>query len=76
MLKDLKRWVTQDAHFKFALPVCVIFGLASGTTAQFVWKLSYYSEPLWDIYFEIAFIWGLVGISIWALIKLWVHPNR
>ena len=47
-------------------PITVMIALALGLTAQFVWKMIYFPEPLGMVIIELIGIWALVGLAIWG----------
>jgi hypothetical protein len=51
-------------YLTIVLPEIITIALATGLTAQFIWKLIYDHDVLWQVILEVALIWMLVAISV------------
>jgi hypothetical protein len=50
-------------------PIIVIIALALGLTAQFVWKMVYFPEPIVPVIIELVIIWVIVGVAVWGELR-------
>ena len=49
-------------------PIIVMIALAAGLTAQFVWKMIYFPEPVEAVIIELIGTWAIVGVAIWGIL--------